>query len=290
MLLLAANKLTASIGATVEGVRLAELDDAQLASLKELLVEHGVLFFPSQRLTDDEHEAFALRLGTPMVFPVARMLGETRTMSRIVDTPDSPPDADGWHTDITWVVQPPRAAVLCALTIPPYGGDTMWADMKGVFDSLSQPMKEICRGLSAHHRTGDDFHAAIARTFSPQIAQDMQSTYPGAIHPLVRTHPVSGRESLFLSSFIQSLVGMNDSESQLLLDYLHGLFDNPNVSIRWHWKEGDVAIWDEMQTQHRALSDHYPHYREMRRIAIEGDTPFFRPIDGTQELRLSRSV
>ena len=290
MTTLEARKVTASIGAVVEGVRLADLDDAQLAHLEQLLVENGVLFFPSQHLTDEEHETLARGLGEPMVFPVVALLGGDRTMSTIIDAPDNPPDADSWHSDVTWVVEPPKAAILCALTIPAYGGDTMWSDMEAVFDSLSEPMKDMCRGLDALHRTGDDFLAAVARTISPEAALGVQSNFPGAIHPLVRTHPVTGRESLFMSGFIDSIVGLNPAESELLLDHLRGLFDNPNVSVRWHWNEGDVAIWDERKTQHRALSDHYPQYRAMRRIAISGDAPFFQPSNDSGPRRLSHSA
>ncbi len=270
-------RLTGTIGGEVAGVRLDELDDGTFAAVHAALLDHKVLFFRDQHLTDDQHLALTTRFGEPMVFPVARLLGGTATLSRISDDADSPPDADGWHTDITWIPDPPKVAVLAALTIPPYGGDTCWADMEAVYDSLSEPMKVICQQLELRHTPGDEFVAAIARTMGDDVGDRVAATFPGAVHPLVRTHPETGRRSLFLSKgFVRAVVGMHPDESVALLAHLDGLVDDPKRFVRWRWTEGDVAIWDERSTQHRALGDHFPQERMMRRATVCGDEPFFR--------------
>ena len=138
------DRINAALGAVVSGVDLREPpDDEQFARIRDALVEHQVLFFRDQDLDDDQQRAFASRFGTLGVFPVAKLMGSDRDMSYIEDTPDSPPDADGWHTDISWVAEPPKIAVLNARVIPEYGGDTMWASLFGAYDALSPPMQAL---------------------------------------------------------------------------------------------------------------------------------------------------
>lgn len=195
----------------------------------------------------------------------------------IEDTPESPPDADGWHTDVSWLPEPPQVAVLRAEVIPDSGGDTMWASLYEAYDRLSPVMRRVCDGLTVHHDQGPDFHAAIERHLGTEIANRVATEYPGADHPLVRTHPVTGRPALYVSGmFMRTVDGMNPDESEVLLSFLRTRLDDPNVQCRWRWWPNDVAVWDERATNHRALSDHFPQYRRMRRITVDGDRPFFR--------------
>lgn len=271
------DRLSAALGAVVRGVDLREsLSDAAFARIEAALVEHQVLFFRDQDLDDAQHRAFASRFGKLGVFPIAQMLGATNDMSYIEDTAQRAPEADHWHTDISWVAEPPKIAILNARIIPPYGGDTMWASLFAAYDALSPTMQAICEGLSVLHHTTEDFRAAIGRAFGPEVAERMVQEFPPAEHPLVRTHPVSGRPALFVSGFMDRVVGMNRAESDVLLGYLNGLIDNPNLQVRWNWRPYDLAVWDEASTNHRALSDHYPQHRKMRRCTIDGDRPFFR--------------
>jgi taurine dioxygenase len=267
-------KLTGALGAVIEDVRLESIDDHDFKELHDALLAHQVVFLPGQNLSEDGQRALAHRFGTPSVFPISKHLGSTEFLGHIEDSAESPPDADGWHTDITWIEAPPKIAILCGLEIPAYGGDTMWADLYGAYDRLSEPMKRVVSDLKVWHSQGDGFWAAVGRKMQNEVVADLRSHFPGAEHPLVRLHPETGKRALFVAGgFMQSIVGMHPQESEWMLDWLRARVDDPNVQVRWHWHEGDVAIWDERCTNHRALSDHYPQNRHMRRCTIDGEVP-----------------
>ena len=264
-----------ALGAVVEGVDLREpLDDVTFTEIADALWEHQVLFFRDQPLTDEQQRAFATRFGPLDVFPVAKLMGLDTDMSVIEDTAESPPDADGWHTDISWTETPPRIAVLNALVIPPHGGDTLWASLFAAFDALSPPLQELCCRLHVRHHSGPEFAAAITRAAGPEIAAQVAEAYPPVEHPLVRAHPVTGRPALWLSGlFMDQVVELTRPESDALLAYLTTLVEDPNAQVRWRWRAGDLAVWDEASTNHRALSDHFPQHRAMRRCTVVGEKP-----------------
>ena len=263
-------KLNGALGAVIDGLHLETIDDAGFKDLESALLEHHVVFLRDQHLSEEGHRALAARFGTPSVYPLGKHFGSTESLSHIEDTADSPPDADGWHTDITWIDPPPKVAILCALDIPPYGGDTLWANLHAAWDQLSPTMQSMLEGLEVRHTQGETFWAAFGRRFPEQVPE-LREAFPGASHPLVRTHPVTGRKALFVAGyFMDSIVGMHPDESTWLIDWLQRRVEDPNVQVRWSWRAGDVAIWDERCTNHRALSDHYPQHRRMRRCTIDG--------------------
>lgn len=277
---LSMRKLNGNIGAEIKGLDLASsLDDATLAALFEAVTEHQVVFLRDQHLTDDQHEAIACRFSTPSIYPAQRIMGGTKALHHIADSAESPPKADGWHTDISWLPEPPSHAFLSAVQIPEFGGDTMWANLFAAYDALSEPMQAMCRNLTAMHAPSPEQLEAFRRSgnFGPDIAEKVAAIFQPVEHPLVRTHPVSGRQALYLSGFMTRIVGLNSTENDMLLHYLNSLLDNPNLQVRWTWREGDFAIWDEASTNHRALSDHYPQDRKMRRCTVDGGRPFYRP-------------
>ena len=137
-------------------------------------------------------------------------------------------------------------------------------------------MQAICNELTVVHHAGPAFLEAIGRSVGAEVAARVEREFPPAEHPLVRTHPVSGRRALYVSGFMDHIVGMHRDESDALLGYLNSLIDDPNLQVRWHWQAFDLAVWDEASTNHRALSDHYPQHRMMRRCTIDGDRPFFQ--------------
>ena len=264
-------KLTGRLGAVVGGVDLETIDDATFEVLHEALMAHQVIFMRDQQLSDDGHRRLAALFGTPTVYPVSKHFGGTEYLHVIEDTEESPPDADGWHMDITWVNEPPKLAILAALVIPNFGGDTIWTDLYGAWDQLSPVMKEMLGPLQVHHAPGDTFWEAVNRASNLDVAE-LRKAFPGAVHPLVRDHPVTGRTVLNLSGyFMESIVGMEPTESSWLLSWLTARVEDPNLQIRWRWREGDVAIWDEYSTNHRALSDHYPQHRRMRRCTVDAE-------------------
>ena len=188
--------------------------------MRDALHEHSVLFFHDQELTEDEQLAFASTFGPVGQYPLTKMFGGTAMSSTIEDTADSPPDADGWHTDVTWVAEPPAYAVLNAQVIPERGGDTMWASLFAAYDALSPVMQDLCCQLTVRHHSGADFHERVSRTMGEEVAERIMTAFPPVEHPLVRTHPVTGRRALFVSGrFMDQIVGMHRDESDALLGY-----------------------------------------------------------------------
>ena len=269
--------VTGAIGAVVEGVDLTQpLDAVTVNSVRDALHEHSVIFFHDQDLDEEQQVAFASHLGTVAPYALTKMLGETRLTSIIEDTTDSPPDADGWHTDVSWVAEPPAYAVLNAKVIPARGGDTMWSSLFAAYDALSPVMQGLCDQLTVRHHAGQDFRDRVARTVGEETADRVAREFPPVEHPLVRTHPVTGRRALWVSGrFMDQIVGMHRSESDALLGYLNHHVEDPNFCVRWRWQPNDVAVWDEASTNHRALSDHFPAHRVMRRCTVDGTRPFF---------------
>jgi taurine dioxygenase len=267
--LMETSPITGRLGAVVTGVDLETIDSQAFASLQQALMEHQVLFLRDQQLSDDGHRRLAHRFGKPTVYPVMKYLGGTEFLHFIEDTAESPPEADGWHTDISWISDPPKVAILAALVIPASGGDTLWSDLYGAWDQLSPTMQSMLASLQVRHRAGNSFWEKVERGGGIDVSE-LREAFPGAVHPLVRDHPVTGRTLLNVSGYwMESVVGMYQGESDLLLNWLRQRVEDPNLQVRWRWREGDVAIWDERCTNHRALSDHYPQHRKMRRCTVD---------------------
>jgi taurine dioxygenase len=202
----------------------------------------------------------------------------------ITDGPDSPGEADSWHTDVTWTAVPPKYALLCAEVVPERGGDTLWASMTTAYDALSPVMQQLLCGLAVVH-DNESFIGGLMRKAgdapgAAELVEKLRANYPPVTHPLVRTHPDTGRQALFLGGrFMRRIVGMTEVESQTVLDFLSRHIADPRFHCRWRWTPGDLAIWDERSTNHRSAGDYFPQVRSVRRIEIDGDPPFFRPAD-----------
>ncbi len=277
-------RLTASIGAVVSGVDLRALDDATTSAIHAALLEREVLFIRDTGLTDDEHMALAARFGRPSVFPMMKVQGATvPTFQVIEDGPDSPPEADYWHTDVTWSAEPPKMAFLRATHVPEYGGDTLWGSMTAAYAALSPAMQAVLGGLAVHH-DNESFIAGTVRKLGAEkvaemgLAERLRREYPGVDHPMIRTHPETGKRAiLFGGHFMRHVVGMTPTESDAILGFVGRHIEQPRFHCRWSWRPGDLAIWDERSTVHRAVSDHYPQRREVRRCVVDGDRPYFDP-------------
>ena len=277
----AVTPVAGSLGAEVDGLPLRDLSHEGFAVLHQALLDHQVLFVRGQHLTEQEHLDFASRWGQPMAHPVARLAGDVRVISPVEDTVDSPPTADQWHTDITYWPEPPKIGILCALTLPNAGGDTLWSSLYAAYDALSEPLRTLAEGLSALHAPSAHFVRSWTQRHGSEQGSLIEKHMAGAMLPLVRTHDETGRQALFYTGGM-TIQGVAPVENELLMELFEKLVSEPNRSLRWRWAEGDVAIWDERCTNHRALSDHYPSYRLMRRCTIQGDRPFFRP-SGAQD-------
>ena len=263
----ALTRLTASIGVEVHGVDLGrELDDEVLGLLRNAVAEHHMVVVRDQHLSADQHAAVANAFGPILPSPVQLVTGaQPATVSTIEDTASRPPAGFPWHTDLSWTARPPAFGFLSAVSIPEFGGDTMWASTAATFDALPPDVREQCERATLLHAPDPSLLASVERHHGKKVAERLRRDHPGVEHPLVTTHPVTGRRSLFLSPlYARRIVGPLGDDGGVL-NGLNSMLDDPHVQVRWRWAEGDFVIWDETSTCHRALTDHHPQRRVMRR-------------------------
>jgi taurine dioxygenase len=267
--------LTAAIGAEIRGVDArAPLSDALRDAVHAALMDHLVLFFRDQDVTEEQQLAFAANFGPPVSASITRDRdAEPRLFVTLEDTADSPPKADRWHTDVPFVPQPPDIAVLSMRESPAVGGDTLWASLYAVYDSLSPVFQAALADLELDLDLGE-VRSTIAELYGEEYLRELEAEFEMPRHPLVRVHPVTGRAALYLcGDNMAGIVGMQRAESDALLGFLLSRLENPNVFCRWHWETHDLAMWDERCTNHRAVSDHYPSYRKIRRCLVGAGDP-----------------
>jgi taurine dioxygenase len=267
--------LTPTIGAVITGVSLAETLDAELfTQVNRALLEWKVLFFRNQDITGAQHAAFAANWGPLEAHPFIKMTTAQDDAKPEVVRFEKGPDLGGyenvWHSDVTWRETPSLGSVLRAIEVPPVGGDTMFADMCAAYDGLNDATKQRIEGLVAEH----DWLYSFGLTMKPQERDELRKDFPAARHPVVRTHPETGRKMLYVNrGFTQFIVDMDPDESRALLEQLWIQASFGEYQCRWKWQPGDVAFWDNRSTQHYAANDYYPERRRMERTAVIGDVP-----------------
>ncbi len=267
--------LDATLGAQVHGIDARAVDPEEAALLRAALTEHHVLFLRDQDLDDDQQRRFAEIWGTLFVDPVSQLVGRPKAVSYIEDNAERPPAEFPWHTDMSWLAEPPACAVLNARVIPPTGGDTLWVDLFAAYEALPPEMRQRVRGLRLRHRPRPHFFETVRRYHGDEVTDRLVADNPPLEHPLVRSHPVSGRPALFLSPlYDDGIAGLDDDESKALLAELHALLEDEALQVRWQWRIHDLVVWDEAATNHRALGDHHPQRRLMGRCAVAGTRPF----------------
>ncbi|MEU4321416.1 TauD/TfdA dioxygenase family protein [Nocardia fluminea] len=277
--------LTATIGAELHGVNLAEVavDDTLFAELRTLLLRHKVLFVRDQDITRAEHVALAERFGPLEDHPALGSDPDHPGLVRIYKDLDSAPEhyENAYHCDATWRANPPMGAVLRCVETPPVGGDTIWVNMVEAYQRLPQSVKSRIAHLRARHSIEASFGAAL--TQEKRLA--LHERFPDAEHPVVRIHPDTGEDILFVNSFTTHLVNYHTPENirfgadyapgaSELLNYLMRQASIPEYQVRWRWTENSFAIWDNRCTQHYAVQDYWPAVRKMERAGIVGDRPF----------------
>ncbi|MEE8079619.1 MAG: TauD/TfdA family dioxygenase [Pseudomonadales bacterium] len=249
------DRLAPALGAEIRGVDLATPSAEDIADIKALLLENLVIFFPDQVISVDEHVELGRQFGPleghpnlknpytqhPELFELAASHGGV---------------ADEWHTDITFRKEPALMYVLHMVKCPPSGGDTMWTSLYRAYEELSPPLQELCEGLSA-------LHDALPHNHPEQMA----------VHPVVRVHPETGRKALYVNEhFTRRIVEMNATESDAILRHLTRWVSNPRFTVRYHWQEGTIAMWDNRCTQHFVLND-FEGERVIQRVTVMGDKP-----------------
>lgn len=277
--------LTCTIGAELHGVHLgaASRDAGLMAELRALLLKHRVLFFRDQDITRAEHVAFARHFGELEDHPVAGSDPENPGLVRIYKSPETPNDRyeNAFHADATWREKPPFGCVLRCVECPPVGGDTVWVNMVEAYDRLPQDIKRKIANLRARHSIEASFGAAMP--IEKRLA--LKAQYPDAEHPVVRTHPETGENVLFVNAFTTHITNYHTPENvrfgqdanpgaSLLLNYLVSQAAIPEYQVRWRWKKNSMAFWDNRSTQHYAVMDYPPCHRQMERAGIMGEATF----------------
>ncbi|SPM38506.1 Taurine dioxygenase, alpha-ketoglutarate-dependent [Mycobacterium numidiamassiliense] len=270
-------KLGSRIGARIDGVRLGGgLNPDTIEQIHQALLTHKVIFFRDQDQLDDAGQlAFAGLLGIPV--------GHPATMMAMPDAPVITPinsefgKANRWHTDVTFAANYPAASILRAVILPSYGGSTLWASTVAAYDELPAPLKSLVENLWAVHSNRYDYVTAEAQALLTDAEAAFRQVFEKpdfrTEHPVVRVHPETGEHTLLLGDFVRNFVGLDGHESAVLHELLQRRITMPENTIRWNWAAGDVAIWDNRATQHRAVDDYDNEPRLMRRVTLVGDVP-----------------
>lgn len=264
--------LTPAIGAELHGIDLREtLSDEAIAAVRQALLDWKVIFFRDQDIMRAQHIAFARRFGDLEIHPATPKDQPDPEVLRIEHGPNSKGQENAWHSDVTWRATPSLGSILRSIEIPPVGGDTLFSNMEAAYEGLSSEMKRIVSGMTAKHD--------IARVFARRLgkeADDLRAKYPVQDHPVIRTHPETGRRSIYVNTaFTESINGLTRKESDWLLEHLYAQAANPEYQCRFRWTPNALAFWDNRACQHYAASDYFPQRRAMERVTIKGDRPFF---------------
>jgi taurine dioxygenase len=275
-----AEVLTPAIGARIEGVDLAQpLDDADIAAIRQLLLKHRVIFFENQNLTPTQHRDLAARFGEFEIHPSYQAHPECPELVVLDTGPHNPTDNDNWHTDMTFRPAPPMASMLYSRHVPPAGGDTLWSDMRAAYLGLSSQLSALLEPLDAVHDYTKSFTAdnpSVIAAGSERYERAKKAN-PPVLHPVVRTHPETGEDFLFVNEgFTTAIRGLPKAEGDALLAFLYAHVQKPEYVVRWRWKPNTVGFWDNRCTQHYAVNDYLPGRRVMHRATILGDRPYHR--------------
>ncbi len=280
--------LTSVLGARVENVRAASLrDPGAIQAIRAALLEHLVLVLPGQSLTAQQQWAFASAFGKPEPHPVARFFGDEETIVSIDNELIAMPDRElrphldnlaehgAWHTDYTFSPKIPEFGTLRAELVPAVGGDTVWSSMVAAYEALSPVVRDMLEGLDAVHWHGPHFapNFGVARHGEDAVRR-FEEAFPPVEHPMVITHPESGRRSLFVNpSYTVQIPAMTPSESDAFLRFLFHHIAKSEFHFRHHWRTDDLVLWDERATLHLAPTDFLPHRRKLVRVAVGSVKP-----------------
>jgi taurine dioxygenase len=268
-------RLGASLGAEILGVDLkAPMDDDAFAAFEAALVEHKVLAVRDQFLTTEQHVAFSRRFGELEVHPM-RPQGKFPEILVLDNHKDNPVlSTDVWHSDTTFRKTPTKYTILRCEIMPEFGGDTLWANMEAAYDGLSDTFRAMIAGLRAVHDF-QNFRVLFKNTEEDRVKlHRMEDMFPNPSHPVLRTHPVTGRKSIYVNpQFTLRIEGLEPAESRAILDVLFAQARVPEYQFRIRWTPGTVVFWDNRSTQHYAANDYYPQRRRMERTAVVGDVP-----------------
>ena len=267
--------MTPTIGAEIEGIDLTRpLAASTVSALRQALLDWKVLFFRDQDITTEQHLAFARNFGDLEVHPFAPHKPDYPEVLAITHNEKNRGKENTWHSDVTWRLEPSLGSILRAIELPPVGGDTLFADMYAAYDGLKDEVKaRIDNAAAVHDFT--HFRAGMRkRGMSEEQIEEMNRKYPTAEHPVVRTHPETGRRCIYVNAaFTLHIVGMEKADSDALLAHLYAQAAIPEYQCRFRWTPNAIAFWDNRASQHYAASDYFPAVRRMERVTVIGDRP-----------------
>lgn len=262
--------ITATLGAEVSGVDMADLDAETLEELRKAWLDHKVLVLRDQAITVEEHIAFGRRFGDLEVHPFVPGRDGYPEIVTLRSTPERKYAAAVWHSDVTWRQEPSMGSILRGVVIPPAGGDTCFADAGAAYQRLSDEWKDRIDGLVAVHD-----HGAFVRNASEEEKAKRAEEFPAAHHPVVRTHPETGQKSIYTNrAFVSHIEGVSAEESDEILRHLERRIMDPSVQCRIRWEVDTFVMWDNRAVQHYATDDFHPETRHVERVTIVGDRPF----------------
>jgi taurine dioxygenase len=267
--------LAGGLGAGISGVDLAaDLADDTVAEIRRAWLEHLVVFFREQVLGPEEFLTFARRLGEPVEYPFVKGIDGFPEIITVSKRPHGTVNFGGiWHSDTVYLDRPPMATMLVAREVPPVGGDTMWANMYAAYEALSPGMQRLLEHLRAVNSSA---LADVSKTREDRIRDSGDGGDHEYLseHPVVRTHPETGRKALYVNvAHTQRFVDMTEDESRGLLRYLFEHSIRPEFTCRFQWRVGSVALWDNRCAMHNPINDYHGHTRTMHRISLAGDVP-----------------
>jgi alpha-ketoglutarate-dependent taurine dioxygenase len=278
--------LSGTIGAEIRNVDLHQpLDAGTVGAIRHALLDYKVIFLPGQHLSPAEHTAFAAYFGEitdahPVVPGMAEQrevfeIDYTRARKGLGDRGREYGEGDKWHTDVTFVENPPLGSILNAVVIPDAGGDTLWADTQAAYEGLSRPIKDLVDGLTAVHDGRRAFGRILQAVGKGKWDGKEFTELIPVEHPVVRTHPETGRRNLFVNpGFTVRIKDLTGKESDTLLQFLYAHMATPEYVVRYRWEAGDIGFWDNRTTMHYAITDYGDAHRVIQRVTIKGDKPF----------------
>ena len=274
-------QINPNIGAVIEGLDLNYADTQLTQKIKDALNQYQVIFFRKQALTAQSQVKLAKAFGTLHIHPIYPSMDGAPEVIVLDSHRQDLRDNDLWHTDVTFSQTPPLGCVLQAIKIPEFGGDTLWASATAAFNALSDELKDKLRGLTATHDIRKSF--PIERFgITAEDRERLENSFrknPPVVHPVVRTHPETGAEILFINEgFTTRINELSEQESDTLLAFLFEHAVKEEFHLRWQWQEGDVALWDNRCTQHKALFDYGDAHRIMHRATVNGSVPFYKAV------------
>ena len=268
-------RISGALGAKIHGVSLKEeLPGKTVADIRRAFLEHGVIFFHDQSLSPAQFMAFARRMGKPIEYPFVRGIDGFPEIIEVKKLEHERQNFGGvWHSDTTYLAEPPMGSMLLAREVPPYGGDTEFANQYAAYEALSEGMRRLLQGMIAVNGSAK---ANVTRTREDRIKVDGKADAQELVaeHPVVRTHPETGRKALYVNTaHTVRFAGMTEEESAPLLDFLFRHQVKPEFTCRFQWRVGSLAFWDNRCAQHNPVNDYHGHRRVMHRITLAGEKP-----------------